>query len=100
MILWEEMSNKCNELGSSVKGDIGHLCAGVWKRRGSQTSGKVGGRDPAPQRTALLHNTFSDYVRVFLYRVSTGRFSAAQLLSLLIYFFCQFSLRHASLIND
>lgn len=78
---------------SSVKGDIGHLCAGVWKRRDSQAKGTgkgERGRGPGPQRTALLYNTFSGYVHVFLYRVSTGRFGAAQLLRLPAYFLSVF----------
>lgn len=73
--------DKCNELGSSVKGDTGHLCAGVWKRGGSQPGGWCEERGPVecPQRTAPPHNTFSDYDHVFLYRMSTGRFRRPQL---------------------
>lgn len=35
--------NAWNELGRSVKGDIRHLCAGVWKREGERMGARGGG---------------------------------------------------------
>lgn len=89
------MQNKCNELGIASRA-ISDTCAQACesaethklKARGERVGRRGGG--PVPQRTALPYNTFSGYVHVFLYRVSTGRFGAALLLGLPIYFLLSF----------
>ena len=77
--------NVCDELGSSVKGDTGHLCAGVWKRGGARGAGGRGAGD----RNALRARTMPSPITYMSSYIACPR--STQLLCLHTYFFWQFS---------